>query len=488
MALTPGLPSSVDPRPALFARALAALGALFLVGCASPGPYRTDADARHQIIETGPAGAYQVGYVEFDEQGWFWMPDSGTGDISYREQMRKVQNMVTDAAQLDPTRPKAAQGIVLVAFVHGWRNNAAPDPDDNNVAKFKGLLQHLADGERARAPLAPRKVVGVYIGWPGLSYNVEPLETASFYSRKNTADRVGLYGGVTEVLSRLEYLNDSINDSLRDNAPASVFIVMGHSFGAQVVSGSLLQIMTQRLAEGKVSKYLEDHRIATAAAPAVAPPAGPQLPPGGRPVQPFGDLVVLVNPAFEGERYFNLKTLAEQFLYPDNQRPVLAVFCSETDSATHTWFPIGRFFSTFWDRYRPGPLGDQQHRANLHTIPWTDDFVTHQLLTADEYIKAYGPVAPETQWNGTTRGAPWRFADCVLRPNPTNQSAWTPFYVVKVDQEIMNGHDDIWGDLFSNFLEEFIAQTDKKSAADAPHRIARASRAPRETAPPTAEP
>jgi hypothetical protein len=447
---------------------------LLLFGCASPGPYRTDADADHQIVENHAAEGYQVGYIEFDEQGWFWMPDSGTGDIGYRKQVREVENMIASAARLDPTKPKSARGIILVAFVHGWRNNAAPD-EANNVPQFKYMLAELATQERAQNPQSPRAVVGVYIGWPGLSAKAEPFETASFYSRKNTADRVGLYGGVTEVLSRLESLTDSINDALPPNTPASFYVVVGHSFGAQVVYGSVLQIITQRVAEQKVSKFVENHRLAPDAARAESLP-GRQLTPGGDPLQPFGDLVVLINPAFEGERYFNLKTLSEQFLYPPQQRPVLTIFCSETDTATGLWFPIGRFFSTFLERYRPGPLHDLQKQANLRTIPWTDAFVTHRLLAVEDYIKTSGPLPPAISWSEAARAAPREFGDCVLVPNPANQSPWTPFYVVKVDQALINGHNDIWEPRFTRFLEQFIATTNQKPASAAPRRLRRISR------------
>src|ERR1700678_224998 len=58
-----------------------------LSGCASPGPYRTDKDPQHPIVEHFDTDGYDVGYVEFDEQGWFWMPDNGKDDIGHREQV-----------------------------------------------------------------------------------------------------------------------------------------------------------------------------------------------------------------------------------------------------------------------------------------------------------------------------------------------------------------------------------------------------------------
>jgi hypothetical protein len=446
---------------------------VFLSGCASPGPYRTDAPG-HPIVEHFDAEGYDVGYVEFDEQGWFWMPDNGKDDIGHREQVLKVQDMIVQAAQYGPSG-KAQKGIILVAFVHGWRENADPDTQ-NNTQQFKAMLAKLAQDERADHPGSARKVVGVYIGWPGLSADTEPFETFSFYSRKNTGDRVGYYGGVTEVLSRLESLNDSINASLPQGGPASFFVVVGHSFGAQVVYDSLMQVVTQRVAERKVTRYLEAPSPEMRAALAPNLKQGRELPPGGNALQPFGDLVVLINPAFEGERYFNLKTFTEEFVYPTEQRPVLAIFCSETDVDTRVFFPIGRYISTFFDRYRDDSLGSLQHETNLHTIPWTGEFVTHRLVTLDEYTASgQTPPAPDAPWNETTRSEPWNSGAAVLYPNPGAAGPWTPFYVVQVDKALIDGHTDIWEKPFMNFLEKFIAHTDKKSAGEASQRVIRVS-------------
>jgi hypothetical protein len=455
----------------LAALAIVAFGVLS--GCASPGPYRTDAPG-HPIVEHFDAEGYDVGYVEFDEQGWFWMPDNGKDDIGHREQVLKVQDMIAGAAQLDPSR-KTAKAIILVAFVHGWQNNADPDRQ-NNTQEFKGMLANLAKEERARDPLAPRRIVGVYIGWPGLSADVQPFQDMSFYSRKNAGDRVGYYGGVTEVLSRLESLNDSINESLPKGDIPSFYVVVGHSFGAQVVYDSLMQVVTQRVAERKVTKYLEAPSPAMRAALAPNLKQGRESPPAGEPLQPFGDLVVLINPAFEGERYFNLKTFTEEFVYPTDQRPVLAIFCSETDVDTRVYFPIGRYVSTFFDRYRDDSLGSLQHESNLHTIPWTDEFVTHQLVTLDEYVKSGGTPPPtDAPWNETTRREPWNSGAAILYPTTGPGSPWTPFYVVKVDKVLIDGHTDIWREPFMDFLEKFISHTEKKTVGEVSHRVIRVS-------------
>ena len=59
----------------------------------------------------------------------------------------------------------------------------------------------------------------------------------------------------------------------------------------------------------------------------------------------FGNLVVLINPAFEATLYSALNDMVAGRGYLCSQRPVFAVLTSETDQATRVAFPIGRFFS-----------------------------------------------------------------------------------------------------------------------------------------------
>ena len=289
----------------------------------------------------------------------------------------------------------------------------------------------------------------------------------TFYSRKNTGDRVGQYGGVTEVLSRLNKVNESINGEIQaqkdSGAQESYFIVVGHSFGAQVVYDSLLTIMTDNLVGTRVSRYME--RLRTGTPREVHQETSesrqyrePEL------VRPFGNLVVLVNPAFEGERYFNLKSLSELFQYRPAQRPVLAIFCSETDWATHYAFRAGRFFGTLFRRYRQDDLHDLQRESDVQTIPWTDEFVTHRLVAKGEYLP--GNAVPETtRWDEGTRARAWNIGECVLYPVKGDGATWTPFYVARVSKAVIDGHNDIWNGVFQGFLTHFIGTVAQEKKA-----------------------
>src|SRR5262249_41699435 len=71
------------------------------------------------------------------------------------------------------------------------------------------------------------------------------------------------------------------------------------------------------------------------------------------------------------------------------QRPVLVVVGSETDSATSSWFPIGQWAGTFFEKTRD----DEQKKALRTSIGNYLPYVTHRLSRADLPAGETGPHA-----------------------------------------------------------------------------------------------
>src|SRR2546427_4759460 len=151
-------------RPLLSIAAGALL--LFTAGCASNRPFRTslvpcdttqtNVDCAKSAIETTPD--YKLGFVEFDDQGWFWD----------REQLRVVEKMVETEAGIGQTNNP--QGIVIVLFAHGWKNNAAYDNEGVKTCRvILGELNKAEQNQSGPDQHTPRKILGVYAGWRGLS-------------------------------------------------------------------------------------------------------------------------------------------------------------------------------------------------------------------------------------------------------------------------------------------------------------------------------
>jgi Alpha/beta hydrolase of unknown function (DUF900) len=425
--------------------------ALGTVGCTSNLPFRTNfestgGDSNKAVIES--TADYKLGFVEFDDQGWFWNT----------RQRSVVEQMIRDEAGISSAGGATPQGIILVAFVHGWKDNAAYD--NEGVEAFRDILEQLNEAEKAQTSHPARKVVGVYLGWRGLSVKWWPFDEFTFWGRKDTAHKVGGYGAMTEMLVDLENIQANSLHKLAKDAPPTELIIIGHSFGGAAVYTALSQIITERFVD-TLDK--------------------------GKRLKPVGDQVILLNPAFEANRHYDLNQMALAIKkYPQDQRPVLSIFQSEGDWAPHYAFPMGRFFSTLLDSNRD----NEQKTAGLETAGWFKPFVNHELdydqnasvattrastFNAQTQKHEYHDHSAMVQsvnnieiqrgkWNPShTTAQTYYFDDTVLKPIDDYHPG-DPFMIVSVDPRIMRDHSDITNKVLINFLREYIqfCQVDSK--------------------------
>jgi hypothetical protein len=387
--------------------------------------------------------------------------------------MNAVQTLLMESSGLVLNDDAKVRPIILVTYIHGWKHNASDG--DENVTRFRQTLERLGRQETwlaKRHDRYARKVVGIYVGWPGLQLDAGPLTNLSFYSRKNTSDRVGHNGGVAEVLARVEKLHDTIKGKLsaeQFTSSRSLSVTIGHSFGGQALFDAVLPVVTDRIVAERVQAEVEKQQKAYAVATGTTPRTASFEQPDKKIVNSYGDLVVLVNPAFQASRFFNLMKLAGAIQYDDDQRPVLALFGSDGDWATHYAFPLGRWISTLFENYRDdaGPSARFQGRTDRHTVLWIDEFVTHTLdRTKDR--------SPSGGWDVSKRSEPIVLGHSMLKRNEAPEVAgqpWTPIYVVKVSKELIKDHGDIWNVDFDDFLSRFIfyVTSDKPSGEDISH-------------------
>ena len=404
---------------------------------------------------------YDLGFVEIDDQGWFYD----------RRQLEAVTNMVSRDAGIGQATNTA--GAIILLFVHGWENNA--DYDNTNVGMLRTELGQIREQESHLPNHTPRKVVGVYLGWRGESLKIPYLQDLTFWTRKSAAYKVGGYGAATELLVDLEHLQQESNSALPTNAPRTELIIVGHSFGGQVVYSALSQIMAE-------------HFVNTFAF-------------GKEPIlKPLGDQVILLNPAFEASRYFDLYQMATNIdQYPTNQRPVLSIFTSKTDLATGWAFPVGRFFDTLFERN----VSCYQKSATLKTVGWFQPFVSYDLACTNPVssrnikapgfnvlVKKAGWFASKSEvhvsWQdaitnieaqratyisnietqrakyhaNNSKRVEYKFSQTVLTLRPGRSE--NPFPIVSVNKEVMDGHGDITNPVLIRFLADYIAfcQTD----------------------------
>ncbi len=383
----------------------------------------------------GKDDEYMLGFVEINDQG----------------QMRDRAQM---AAILDHYYTVAAQDSLLITvYVHGWQHNASPD--DSNVASFSGYLQKLSLVEAdlaKRQNRPPRKIAGVYVGWRGQSVEIPALNLITFWERKSTALDVG-YLGITELFLKLEEISNVRNSW---SPPIkSRLIIMGHSFGGQAVYGATAQILASRFIDSREHKTVQDD------------------------AKGFGDLVVLLNPAFEALRYLPLHDLSNsRCSYFESQRPRLAILTSETDYATKLAFPAGRFMSTMFEAYgtieRTFCSGKHKRELVLNegdadrtTVGHFDPLISHELtpvLVAESLsIEAYDNI--DNVWGLQAPGATTTYGRTALkhlnRTEPRN-----PYLNIRVSPELIADHGDIWRDEVQEFIRLLVVLAAHDEALD----------------------
>ncbi len=356
---------------------------------------------------------YLLGFVEFDDQG----------QLFDRNQFQQLEDRLILEAQ--------THNLIMVAFVHGWKHNARPG--DENIRQFRKILAKLAEAEKKLSP-QPRKVVGIYLGWRGLSFHLGPLANLTFWDRKKTAHKIG-HGGAIEVFARLEGIRN-VEHKLDEGTQGrpTRFVIVGHSFGGALVHSALSQVLMERFIdiEGKATSPRE-----------------------------FSDLVVLINPAFEAMQYATLKAMADDRTYFAGQKPILAVLTSEADQATKIAFPVGRAFSTFWEKER-----DQaQESANRTAIGHYAPFQTHYLdwmpwpeATTEAEVNVQAESIRRTLAEAT---AEWEAQQNISFPGSelrhlSQTHHLNPYLNIYVNKKIIQGHNAIYADRLVEFLRHFI--------------------------------
>ncbi|CAI9007623.1 AB hydrolase-1 domain-containing protein [Pseudomonas chlororaphis] len=401
-------------------------------------------------------GEYTVGYVEFSDQG----------ELFSREQMNNVLSALQDKA--------GRNDVLMMVFAHGWNHRAKEG--DGNINTFRKVLESASITERddaIREKRTRREVFGVYIGWRGLSLKIPVLEYLTFWDRKNTAAKVGA-GDVTELLSRIELVKRT-RDAIKARGVAELLIasckgnknnscttdlskvemaksdtrlvVIGHSFGGLVVQSAIDRILIDRAIRtgGADSGYQGN-------------------------IEGFGNLVVLINPAFEAQRFnsiFNLQKDRETYF--NDQLPVELVVTSRRDYATKLAFPVGRAFSNAFEK-------KGWSAKNLEAVGHYDSFVTHvlsmpsaELRKSPQYEEC--STKPETiaqSWfSGDRKGNRHIFGGLILERNQLSERS--PFLNVNVSGDLITGHNDMDEELIIEFASRMISlssitESQKKSA------------------------
>ena len=395
---------------------------------------------QHSVGDARTAGrdAFDLGIIELDDQGWQWNP----------RQLQLALEVTDKAAR--------ASGALVVVFFHGWKNNA--DVCNVNLACFREALAMLAEFERTAADkqgVPARRVIGIYPAWRGLS--VKFPKNFSFWGRKETAHRVGRASAV-DVVAEFDALQKRLPEG---NRTRLVFI--GHSFGAAV----LYEASAGLVRHGLVSAMRRE-------TPTTCQPAQPEI----DRIAGLGDLMVLVNPAFEASLYHDIDVRTHWFqAFSRLQTPTLVTVSSKGDWATRTFFPVGRWVSTIAQQTR----GSDERDSLGETIGNYEPFITHHLRRESRpevppgnasrkacgcpehlaEVKLEDVILPELDACTLHLGETRKYGSVVLEKRP-DVSPDNPFSVIEADEDVIRDHVGIFTAPFFEFLARYVAAIDQK--------------------------
>jgi len=463
-------------------------------------------------VELHPATAghpeYNLYSVEFDDQGW--LANTINGQIPEQTQLTLLMDSLN---RMTGQGPDGGHPLHIVIFVHGWHHSAAPD--DRNVISFRRLLEHAAvaekalcierrghfpeyahgtdghgsavcdDAEQVPVWLKKRRVVGIYLGWRGDSIVGSYIENLSIWDRKLAAETVAL-GSVQEFFSRIHSFyqdHDCHTEQSRYRLTGELancvdvrLLTAGHSFGGLITYRALAPRLMMGIAETDT-----DHGTATGAAATTAHAGGTHR--SSAYAVGFGDLTVLINPAFEATRFEPLAqaAVARRYVVADQsskqraQLPLLIVATSRTDGATGTAFPLFRRFSTSFER-----ASGAERSTNIRTIGWETRYKTHEIKV-EPSVNACNTtgdmnftlrLAAEAQWSENQRSAQYAsFNDRTLAlcdslvlssehrtwsvgNGDRRPPAYMPLWIVQADKTVIDGHNDFLNDHFVDFIRQ----------------------------------
>jgi hypothetical protein len=430
---------------------------------------------------------FKLHVVEFDDQGLFW-------------NRAQVQDALADIREVKARK----QDVLVVAFFHGWFNNA--DVCNDNLACFRELLALVARAEHSKRrqdlelkmygeTRSPRKVIGIAAGWRGRTLSTWAARYLTFWGRKGAAHTIGENGAVTELISSAF---NAAHATLPGRLDLSSFVAIGHSFGGALlmsaVGNELNRAAGEAISQTSVAVDLKSR---------------------------LADLVVLVNPAVEASRFDNVRRAAATARFKDTQLPLLLTLSSAADWPNKTMFPIGQSIAFAQKSAR----SREQWQGMIQTLGTFQPNQTHHLLPigdpppkkapkakclCDAGISAYGDALLESLFTRALAGDNADFVTPLADPNSLagrreflyshlepvqDVDPNGPFLMVQAHKDVIGGHSDIFNPRIVDFLVQFVFLSEAKrtslQAQLASNTEAAASAAPSPTvapAPATAPP
>lgn len=293
-------------------------------------------NAFYSSRQSSSSYSYSLSFVEMNDEGLF---------VEQAQVDELLRDLETKISHTDTT---------ILLYVHGWNHNASTL--DTNVACFEELLKATAIMQSkyfSNGRVSPRAVYGIYVGWPGVVYAKDWLNTAlSYFGRQSAADRVGERGALLELFSKIGKLRDL------SGPQKTKFVVISHSLGARLTYKALRPVM-------QYSAYGSDNEK-----------------------KPFlADVSIMVNPALSADEHTALAGLIEKQAEQETGKtqPRFVIATSEKDEVLSGIFPLTQRFASF-------VRGDYKLADKRRTLPLGlfNEYVTHFLELEGHYDNSLG--------------------------------------------------------------------------------------------------
>lgn len=372
-------------------------------GCANNKQIRSNAlvDTKNtgsSVVEVWNDGAeseFNLLFVEFNDQGQLYDNDLANSAL---EKLDKLSN----------------KRSINIIFTHGWHHSA--HKNDDNVASFRSMLSHLASEQELLPEDKRYSINGIYIGWRGDSITVPLLKYSTFSDRKKSAHKVGF--GATPLFLQIESIVKGRHD---DNK----LVTIGHSFGGAVTYSALSPVLLERYISSRGLTNNEPNII-----------------------EGFGDLVVLMNPAFEALLHLPLFELTQQNCKPYNklQPTRLMIVTSEADSSVRHIFRGGQMINGFFgDRF--------EDNKEITACSGTVRDALPRISESAAFKRSPGNFSATTThclaMNGETYQV--KHKNRIVDHNP--------YVTIQTTEEIVPDHSKIWRGNLTSFVREVLSNS-----------------------------
>ena len=369
------------------------------------------ANKMHRPVSVEQEASYELAFIEFDDQGEMWD----------RTQLSRALSVIERAN-------RAERGCVVVTYMHGWQHNASEKSEiKGNVGEFKTFLSSIAQRLEANPELGARPLVGIYLGWRGKSGSIPGLNLLTFYDRAGAARRIAGTSSTEAIYRILATAKQNRN---------SKTLLLGHSFGGQILERALTQSLVGSLLGPSVAGSVE-------------------LP---------ADLTVLINPAaksIQAKQFVEMLDHSRIGLYRTDREgnrhrvPLMVSVTSSADLATRWAFPLGTQMSAIGKNFHKygedSCLQFKGQRSFYVRTPGHNAALISHEVTAEPLPSGARPASLEqvgSEWLESDfdpisgrqvfsfNGSEHRFT---VRPL-TGAVNGTPYWIIRVPRQLIPGH------------------------------------------------